>query len=95
MYSSVLIVDVLPVSGTSSFGEGCHLYKSLWKESCPLVTSMFPTLVNVHCINAIGCVTMGVRATKVTAIPVLEQKVGVLLHSKNNGSPKRLTLFRK
>jgi hypothetical protein len=63
MYSSVLIVDVLPVSGTSSFGEGCHLYKSLWKETRPLVTSMFRKLVNDCCVNAIGCVTMGVHAT--------------------------------
>ena len=62
MYSSVLIVDVLPISGTSSFGEGCHMYESLWKESRPLVTSMFHTLVNDFCVNAIGCVTMGVRA---------------------------------
>ena len=62
MYSSVLIVDVLPISGTSSFGDGCPMYKLLWKESRPLVTSMFHTLVNDCCVNAIGCVTMGVRA---------------------------------
>ena len=58
MYSSVLIVDVLPISGTSSFGEGCHMYESLWKESRPLVTSMFHTLVNDYCVNAIGCVAI-------------------------------------
>jgi len=64
MYSSVLIVDVLPIIGTSSFGEGCPMYTSLWNESRPLVTSMFRTLVNDYCVNAIGCVTMGVIKQK-------------------------------
>ena len=79
MYSSVLIVDVLPVSGTLSFGgEGCHLYKSLWKESRPLVTSMFHTLVNDYCVNAIGCVTMGVPATNAIKDLVKGLDIGVL-----------------